>query len=69
MGLTSSHQAAAAPQAGDLISLEKLEEYHIKKVLERTDSVAQAARVLGIDQATIYRRRKRMESAQEPHLV
>lgn len=68
-GANSGHPAVAAPQAGDLISLEKLEQYHIKKVLERTDSVAQAARVLGIDQATIYRKRKRMESAQEPHLV
>jgi NtrC-family two-component system response regulator AlgB len=55
-------QAEAAPQPGDLISLEKLEEYHIRKVLERTRSIAEAARVLGIDQATIYRKRKRMES-------
>jgi NtrC-family two-component system response regulator AlgB len=52
----------AAPQPGDLVPLEKLEEYHIRKVLERTGSVAGAARVLGIDQATIYRKRKRMES-------
>ena len=60
-----------APQPGDLISLEKLEEYHIRKVLERTGTIAQAARVLGIDQATIYRKRKRMdlEPARELHLV
>jgi two-component system, NtrC family, response regulator AlgB len=51
----------AAPQPGDLITLEKLEEYHIRKVLERTDSVVEAARVLGIDQATIYRKRKKMD--------
>jgi len=50
-----------APQPGDLISLEKLEEFHIRKVLERAGSVAQAARVLGIDQATIYRKRKKMD--------
>jgi NtrC-family two-component system response regulator AlgB len=50
----------AAPQPGDLISLEKLEEYHIRKVLERTDSVAEAARVLGIDDGTIYRKRKKL---------
>ena len=62
---------AATPQPGELITLEKLEEFHIKKVLERTGSVAQAARVLGIDQATIYRKRKRMdtEHALEPHPV
>jgi two-component system, NtrC family, response regulator AlgB len=52
---------AAAPQPGDLIPLDKLEEYHIRKVLERTGSVAEAARVLGIDQATIYRKRKKMD--------
>ncbi|HTA17356.1 MAG TPA: sigma-54 dependent transcriptional regulator [bacterium] len=66
---------AAGPQAGDLIPLEKLEEYHIRKVLERTGSVAEAARVLRIDQATIYRKRKKMdleptrEPAHELHLV
>jgi NtrC-family two-component system response regulator AlgB len=61
----------AAPQPGDLVSLEKLEEHHIRKVLERTGCVAEAARVLGIDQATIYRKRKRMElePARELHLV
>jgi NtrC-family two-component system response regulator AlgB len=50
----------AVPQAGELISLEKLEEFHIRKVLERTDSVAEAAQILGIDDATIYRKRKKM---------
>ncbi len=48
------------PQPGDLISLEKLEELHIRKVLERTPSVAEAAKVLGIDDGTIYRKRKKM---------
>jgi NtrC-family two-component system response regulator AlgB len=48
------------PQPGDLVPLEQLEEYHIRKVLERTQSIAEAARVLGIDQATIYRKRKKM---------
>jgi NtrC-family two-component system response regulator AlgB len=49
-----------SPQPGDMISLEKLEDIHVRKVLERTGSIAQAARVLGVDQATIYRRRKKM---------
>ncbi len=56
----SLENGEAAPRPGDLISLEKLEEFHIRKVLEQTGSVAQAARVLGIDQATIYRKRKKM---------
>jgi len=32
----------------------------VRKILERTGSVTEAAKVLGIDQATIYRKRKRM---------
>ena len=50
----------AAPQPGDLISLEKIEDFHIRRVLERTSSVAEAAQVLGVDDGTIYRRRKKM---------
>jgi NtrC-family two-component system response regulator AlgB len=49
-----------APQPGDMITLEKLEDYHIRQVLKRTGSVTEAARVLGIDDATIYRKRKKM---------
>jgi NtrC-family two-component system response regulator AlgB len=48
------------PQPGDMVSLEKLEEIHVRKILERTSSVAEAARILGIDDATIYRKRKKM---------
>ena len=56
----SLENAGTTPQPGDLISLEKLEEYHIRKVLERTNSIADAARILGIDDGTIYRKRKKM---------
>ena len=48
-------------QPGDLVPLEKIEELHIRRVLERTTSVAEAARVLGIDDGTIYRKRKRLQ--------
>lgn len=66
-GSGQSEEGPATPQLGELVTLEKLEEAHIRKVLERTGSVAAAARVLGIDQATIYRKRKRMglEAAHE----
>jgi two-component system, NtrC family, response regulator AlgB len=47
-------------QLGSLISLDKLEEIHIRRVLEKTASLAQASGVLGIDQATLYRKRKRI---------
>jgi NtrC-family two-component system response regulator AlgB len=52
--------AGSIPQPGDMISLEKLEEMHVRKILERTSSVAEAAKILGIDDATIYRKRKKM---------
>ncbi len=45
---------------GALIPLEQLEELHVRRVLERTATVTEAAHVLGIDQATIYRKRKKM---------
>src|SRR5271170_144050 len=49
-----------AAQIGSLISLEKLEEAHLRKVLERTPSLTEAAEILGIDQATLYRKRKKI---------
>jgi NtrC-family two-component system response regulator AlgB len=48
------------PLVGSLISLEKLEESHLRKVLEQTPSLTEAAEILGIDQATLYRKRKKI---------
>jgi NtrC-family two-component system response regulator AlgB len=48
------------PQVGSLVSLDKLEEAHMRKILERMPSLTEAAEVLGIDQATLYRKRKRI---------
>jgi NtrC-family two-component system response regulator AlgB len=47
-------------EIGALVSMEKLEEAHLRKVLERTGNLAEAAQVLGIDQATLYRKRKKI---------
>jgi NtrC-family two-component system response regulator AlgB len=44
---------------GDRISLEKIEEEHIRRVLAATKSIQEAADILGIDQATLWRRRKK----------
>lgn len=54
--------AAANPEAavGAALSLEKLEELHIRKVLERIPNLGEAAQILGIDQATLYRKRKKI---------
>jgi NtrC-family two-component system response regulator AlgB len=50
----------ASPEVGSLVSMEKLEEAHLRKVLDRTSNLAEAAQVLGIDQATLYRKRRKI---------
>ena len=47
-------------EVGSLVSMEELEGAHLRKVMERTANLAEAAQVLGIDQATLYRKRKKM---------
>jgi NtrC-family two-component system response regulator AlgB len=44
---------------GDPISLGKLEELHIRRVLAKSKSLEDAAKILGIDLATLWRRRKK----------
>lgn len=43
---------------GELVSLEAIEEAHIRRVVEATETLDKAAEVLGIDPATLYRKRK-----------
>ena len=57
---TGSNGSDTALQVGALVSMEQLEEAHLRKVLERTANLAEAAQVLGIDQATLYRKRKKI---------
>ena len=52
-------QTPAEPSLGDRVSLERVEEVHIRRVLARTRSLDEAAEVLGIDLATLWRRRKK----------
>lgn len=58
--LTGTNGSDAGLQIGALVSMEQLEEAHIRKVLKRTANLAEAAQVLGIDQATLYRKRKKI---------
>ncbi|MFH1091946.1 MAG: helix-turn-helix domain-containing protein, partial [Pseudomonadota bacterium] len=50
--------AANVPAIGDRVPLSTIEELHIRRVLANTSSLQEAADVLGIDQATLWRRRK-----------
>lgn len=45
---------------GGNVTIDQLELEHIRKVLARSSSLQDAARILGIDQATLYRKRRRM---------
>jgi NtrC-family two-component system response regulator AlgB len=48
------------PSIGADISIEELEEAHIRKILQKASSLDAAAKTLGIDPATLYRKRKRL---------
>ncbi len=47
------------PNVGDPVSLEKIEEEHIRRILATTKSLQEAADLLGMDPATLWRRRKK----------
>jgi NtrC-family two-component system response regulator AlgB len=44
---------------GNRVSLEELEREHIMRIIEIAGSMDEAAQILGIDPATLYRKRKR----------
>ena len=57
----TSNGDGLSPRPGSLVSLDELESVHIKKIVAKTPSLETAANVLGIDPATLYRKRKKME--------
>lgn len=56
-----SREREEAPEVGQLVSLEDVERAHIHRVMGATDSLDEAADVLGIDPATLWRKRKKYD--------
>lgn len=54
-GTAATH---GGPNLGDLVPLAEIEREHVERVVARTASLKEAAEVLGIDPATLWRRRK-----------
>ncbi len=52
---------AAQPHLGGNHTLDEIEKEHIQRVMARTETAEEAARILGIDTSTLWRRRKRYE--------
>ena len=50
---------ASGPRLGDPVSLETIENEHMERVLATTKTIEEAARILGVDRATLWRHRKR----------
>ncbi len=61
--LTTAVNSGAHPavQVGGNYRLQEVENEHIRQVLRRTPTLAQAAQVLGIDSATLYRKRRKYD--------
>ncbi|MBH9325605.1 sigma-54-dependent response regulator transcription factor AlgB [Pseudomonas aeruginosa] len=58
LGFRAAQSASSAPRIGESLSLEDLEKAHITAVMASSATLDQAAKTLGIDASTLYRKRK-----------
>lgn len=58
LSISESAERRSRPRIGDALSLEELERSHIRGVMANSSSLDHAAKILGIDVSTLYRKRK-----------
>jgi two-component system, NtrC family, response regulator AlgB len=64
-GIEGPAKAGPGLRAGDSVSLEELERAHILAVMSTASTLDSAAKILGIDGSTLYRKRKQYEQTRE----
>ncbi len=58
-GCGDDHQAP--PALGDFYTLQEIEDEHIRLVLKQSSTFAEAAKTLGIEPSTLWRKRVKMD--------
>ncbi len=64
--LMETLQTASEIRLGGRFSLDQIETEHIRQLVNNTGTLDEAANLLGIDPATLYRKRKRLQSPPAP---
>jgi NtrC-family two-component system response regulator AlgB len=54
------HANETSIRPGHFVTIRELEEEHIRRIVAKAEGLERASRILGIDSATLYRKRKRM---------
>ncbi len=57
--MASSPTSGTSIHIGSPVSMEHIERIHIEKVIHKANNLEEAAKILGIDTATLYRKRKK----------